>query len=112
MRVHLKGDITKILEDVFPKIGIDRLKFDHSIHKSTLLFKNIFNCIAENHWQDSANRREFFEKRAKELGYDPLLPETWYKIAPTVYRSKVCHVAAVLALIVTVFNVGIEIPSA
>lgn len=30
-------------------------------------------------WKDRKNRRNFFENYAKENGFDPLVPDNWYK---------------------------------
>lgn len=29
-------------------------------------------------WNDTRNRKKFFEDYAKENGFDPLVPENWY----------------------------------
>lgn len=35
----------------------------------------------ENYWKDEPRRRQFFERFAKRHGFDPLVPENWYKIS-------------------------------
>lgn len=36
-------------------------------------------CNKENHWANKENRRLFFEKYAKDKGFDPLVPQNWYE---------------------------------
>eukprot|EP00026_Physarum_polycephalum_P018696 Phypoly_transcript_20376.p1 GENE.Phypoly_transcript_20376~~Phypoly_transcript_20376.p1 ORF type:complete len:147 (+),score=20.00 Phypoly_transcript_20376:41-442(+) len=50
------------LFDLFPDIGLSAAKF--RIHQS---------------WRDAALRRSFFERCAKDIGFDPLNPENWYR---------------------------------
>jgi hypothetical protein len=35
--------------------------------------------LASN-WEDVRNRKLFFEKYAEENGFDPLVPQNWYKV--------------------------------
>eukprot|EP00026_Physarum_polycephalum_P008136 Phypoly_transcript_08214.p1 GENE.Phypoly_transcript_08214~~Phypoly_transcript_08214.p1 ORF type:complete len:513 (-),score=83.64 Phypoly_transcript_08214:5-1384(-) len=53
--------ISKALGDLFPEIGINHSRF---LHKSF--------------WNNSENRRKFFEDYANANGFDPLDPENWY----------------------------------
>ena len=39
----------------------------------------LLTCFLGNFWNDTKNRRRFFEDIAKEHGFDPLTPDSWYK---------------------------------
>jgi len=54
------GSVSKALLDLFPEIGLDKFKMGIS------------------RWVDINNRRDFFEKYAKEKGFDPLHSSLWY----------------------------------
>jgi len=61
---HYNG-ITRALIDLFPSIGLDESKFPH---------------YPNRHWLEIGNRRNFFEKFAKDNHFDPLIPTNWYKV--------------------------------
>eukprot|EP00026_Physarum_polycephalum_P002112 Phypoly_transcript_02116.p1 GENE.Phypoly_transcript_02116~~Phypoly_transcript_02116.p1 ORF type:complete len:954 (+),score=114.83 Phypoly_transcript_02116:59-2920(+) len=55
-----EDNIPKALCDLFPNIGLLNSKF-------------------KTQWNFIGNRKKFFEKYAKENGFDPLNPEEWYR---------------------------------
>eukprot|EP00026_Physarum_polycephalum_P003969 Phypoly_transcript_03986.p1 GENE.Phypoly_transcript_03986~~Phypoly_transcript_03986.p1 ORF type:complete len:741 (+),score=114.71 Phypoly_transcript_03986:43-2265(+) len=60
---HQNGSFVKTLANIFPEINFDFSKFS--------VLKNKF-------WHDMKNRRNFFDKFARERGFDPLVPDNWY----------------------------------
>jgi len=71
---HIKGASTiyqyyknniQALVSLFPDIGLDKTKFE----------KNPIN-----YWNDTRNRKKFFDHFAKEQGFDPLVPDNWYLV--------------------------------
>lgn len=54
-------------------------------------------------WKESARRREFFERYAKDNNFDPLIPENWYNINFGGFFSlKVLQI--IIALLILSFN--------
>ena len=39
------------------------------------------NFISEKYWEESGNRRRFFDDFAVAKGFDSLVPDSWYNIA-------------------------------
>jgi len=56
----------KALQDLFPELGIDPLKF---------------STIPPGTWQQAERRREFFKQICLRLKLNPLLPSSWYQIS-------------------------------
>eukprot|EP00026_Physarum_polycephalum_P001724 Phypoly_transcript_01726.p1 GENE.Phypoly_transcript_01726~~Phypoly_transcript_01726.p1 ORF type:complete len:978 (+),score=124.21 Phypoly_transcript_01726:128-3061(+) len=64
---HHNNSVSQALIDLFPDIGLDKMKF----------------------WAKSAtNRRSFFEKFAQANGFSPLNPEAWYNASITSIMSS------------------------
>ena len=57
------------------------------IHILLFVFPSFIFCPAQL-WRSAQNRRLFFDKIAKEQGFDPLIPDKWYNIS---YRSLKKH---------------------
>jgi hypothetical protein len=57
---HHKYKVSQALLDLFPNIGLDKSKFWFQ-------------------WAKVENRRKFFENFANLSGFDPLIPNHWYK---------------------------------
>ena len=56
-----------------------------------ILFSNSTINTIGSYWHDLNNRKSFFDDFAKSKGFDPLLPENWYKIPrDEVIEYKVC----------------------
>ena len=82
MTAFHEGSIPKALIDLFPDIDLDESLL--RAQKCTLLplldiiisHLSLFLYLAV--WKSPENRRNFFEKYAKQNGFDPLDPELWY----------------------------------
>eukprot|EP00026_Physarum_polycephalum_P000399 Phypoly_transcript_00400.p1 GENE.Phypoly_transcript_00400~~Phypoly_transcript_00400.p1 ORF type:complete len:1105 (+),score=129.94 Phypoly_transcript_00400:31-3345(+) len=57
--------VIKALLHVFPNIGLRETKFTTITHKF---------------WKETKRRREVFIRYAKRTGFDPLVPDSWYRI--------------------------------
>eukprot|EP00026_Physarum_polycephalum_P002346 Phypoly_transcript_02352.p1 GENE.Phypoly_transcript_02352~~Phypoly_transcript_02352.p1 ORF type:complete len:819 (+),score=94.09 Phypoly_transcript_02352:352-2808(+) len=100
---YYRGNLALALFQLFPRIGFEREKFG-SWKKPG------------NYWKSAANRAKFFNEIARQIGVDPLLPESWYNLqSSTVYAHK--GVASVLqfhnksvrqALIELYPNIGLQ----
>ena len=85
-----KGSLSKAISDLFPSIGIDKAKFINPcmsfylfVTSSFILYFILspFLMLFLVLWQDKQNRRRFFEKYAKENGFDPLVANDWSLIS-------------------------------
>ena len=109
---HHEDSISKALLDLFPEIGIDQHLFDYCM--PTLLPLSSFSLLSPPVYPLSlpspshllhcpqlvdmapktsspVMRRKFFETYARKKGFDPLIPENWYRQSRTEIRSaKVC----------------------
>ena len=47
-----------------------------------LIFLKIYYFVG-NYWDNVNNRRDFFCRIGKHLGFNPLIPENWYAVSPT-----------------------------
>jgi len=74
LRNKYSDSLVKALTTVYPDIGLDPSKF---------------LVIPRHHWESKDNRRAIFESYAKKIGFDPLVPENWYRVdAKTVIRDN------------------------
>ena len=62
------------------EIKINERAITQNLKKEREKKSNLF-CFIECYWNDADNRRSFFEKYAKEHGFNPLVPENWYTIS-------------------------------
>lgn len=81
------NSVARALGDLFPEITFDPSLF-HSNICIILLFYLFYIIICffvfidlycYLDWMDVRNRRKFFEKYAREHGFNPTDPEGWYK---------------------------------
>lgn len=77
---YYNDNVTKALLDLFPNIGFSPLKMFRNgiIIINSHFYYNYINNIFIGIWDKSINRRQFFEKYAKEKGFDALIPDHWY----------------------------------
>jgi len=68
-----KNNLAQALLQLFPYIGLDSKKISQ---------------FSPYYWEDITNRRNFFEKFAKEHGFDPLIRKNWYNIPLTSITSN------------------------
>eukprot|EP00026_Physarum_polycephalum_P003234 Phypoly_transcript_03244.p1 GENE.Phypoly_transcript_03244~~Phypoly_transcript_03244.p1 ORF type:complete len:742 (+),score=88.29 Phypoly_transcript_03244:221-2446(+) len=95
---HYGESIPRALAELFPDIGIDYSKFVQYVRR------------------DVNNRRQFFERYAKENDFDPLVPENWYyqsrdKILAIKDARKILrkHNSSLSKALVDLFpNIGLE----
>jgi hypothetical protein len=50
-----------------------------NISLQNLTLGNIY-FLLENFWKDAQNKRNFFVNYARDSGFDPLMPNNWYKL--------------------------------
>eukprot|EP00026_Physarum_polycephalum_P002139 Phypoly_transcript_02143.p1 GENE.Phypoly_transcript_02143~~Phypoly_transcript_02143.p1 ORF type:complete len:817 (+),score=78.77 Phypoly_transcript_02143:221-2671(+) len=62
---YYNGNVKSALLHLFPDVAFDHFKF----------------ATSRNFWEDSKNKREFFDKFARDRGFDPLLPANWYSLS-------------------------------
>eukprot|EP00026_Physarum_polycephalum_P003407 Phypoly_transcript_03418.p1 GENE.Phypoly_transcript_03418~~Phypoly_transcript_03418.p1 ORF type:complete len:724 (+),score=75.11 Phypoly_transcript_03418:129-2300(+) len=63
----------RLVQKIFPELSLDPRKFQHT----------------EMHfWQELGNRKEFFDKVARDKGFDPLVAENWYSITRKMIEQK------------------------
>lgn len=62
---YYSDSLVRALTTVYPEIGLDPSKFP---------------IIPRYHWDNADNRRAFFEEYARDMGFDPLIAENWYKV--------------------------------
>eukprot|EP00026_Physarum_polycephalum_P001465 Phypoly_transcript_01467.p1 GENE.Phypoly_transcript_01467~~Phypoly_transcript_01467.p1 ORF type:complete len:1055 (+),score=143.84 Phypoly_transcript_01467:198-3362(+) len=70
------GSLVQALKQLFPAIGLDAGKF---------------GTKPKNYWNETRNRRKFFEQFALTNKFDPLVPTNWYSMVETVQRQKGCR---------------------
>jgi len=58
--LHYNRSLSKALTDVFPDIGLQKAKFNDRFV-----------------WSNEENRRKFFERYARQNGFDPLVARNW-----------------------------------
>jgi hypothetical protein len=61
------------LSTYFLRLGLSHKNFRVSTQVVHFFITNIWQ-----EWDNVENRRKFFEKYAKDRGFDPLNPENWY----------------------------------
>ena len=50
--------------------------------------------MQQNYWDDPAIHRNFFDELAKDMDFDPLVAENWYKMTHnTVIKKKVWRIS-------------------
>eukprot|EP00026_Physarum_polycephalum_P002735 Phypoly_transcript_02743.p1 GENE.Phypoly_transcript_02743~~Phypoly_transcript_02743.p1 ORF type:complete len:836 (+),score=105.65 Phypoly_transcript_02743:77-2584(+) len=99
LRFRYNNSVPRALLDLFPDIGLVKAKFQ------TLSL-----------WSKVRNRRKFFEDYAKDHGFDPLIPENWYKqsskkIKAAKGANRVMHYhknSSIKALIDLFPNIGLD----
>eukprot|EP00026_Physarum_polycephalum_P000846 Phypoly_transcript_00847.p1 GENE.Phypoly_transcript_00847~~Phypoly_transcript_00847.p1 ORF type:complete len:1309 (+),score=236.62 Phypoly_transcript_00847:226-3927(+) len=69
---HHGNSISKALKELFPNIGLDTSQF----------------WSKKISWADHRKRRIFFEKYAKENGFDPLSADSWYSHKENLFQIK------------------------
>ena len=85
------GSLSKALLALFPEIGLDETRFRinrRMCHSPVILFiafliisnSTTHNLISANFWQNSKNRRSFFEDFASRSTFDPLVVRNWYRV--------------------------------
>ena len=91
------------LVTLFPELSLDESKFStlRSIHfipssRSSSRFLLFLILMVEKFWHDNKNRRRVFEEVADELGFDPLLPESWYSTSSDVIKSNLVFLSPIL----------------
>jgi len=62
---HFGNALSKALVDTYPTVPFDFPKFGVTV---------------KGHYRDVENTRRFFDGAAKSIGFDPLVPENWYKM--------------------------------
>jgi hypothetical protein len=77
--------ISRALIELFPNIGLKKEKFHSKPNHFSFLYYFINFYIAWN----PQNSRQFFEKYAKDHGFDPLIPKNWYSVSYRSILSKV-----------------------
>lgn len=78
-----------MLTEVYPEIGLDETRLPRIRMKVTFCDCGLI-YDADEYWKDTANQRAFFDKVAKETGFDPLNPENWYQYdLSSLYAKKV-----------------------
>jgi len=72
LQYYYKGSVIAALMHLFPEVGLDITKF-HSLPR--------------NHWEDATNRKALLDSFARDQGFDPLIPDNWYKISSDDIKS-------------------------
>ena len=100
MLTYYNGNVKSALFHLFPNIGLDRFRFSilrmssyphlppssfidfiyfiYYIYSFIYLF--VYIIFTGNFWEDPKNKRDFFDRFAKERGFDSLIPSNWYPI--------------------------------
>jgi len=60
------GKYVESVQFLFPELNLEKKKFA----------KNVIRI----QWRKTSVRKEFFNNYAKENGFDPLVPDNWYKV--------------------------------
>lgn len=85
---NFNGSIIKALQYLFPELDLDASKFSFFSCMCPLLPTSCVNStLLDNYWNNTANRRQVFEKFASDNGFDPLVAQNWIP-----FRSEKVHV--------------------
>jgi hypothetical protein len=90
-----KGNYAAALKELFPEVTFESTKLpivpSNPLLYSKYLFYSIINIIAtENYWSDPLNRKQFFERIAREQQIDPLSLKDWYQLGRDgIFKYKV-----------------------
>ena len=80
---HHRRSVAQALLDLFPEIGLEKLKFRgifflYSPQSPIYFCACIFNPLKSGSWHKKESKRNLFISYAKTHGFDPLHPENWY----------------------------------
>lgn len=73
-----RGNYVKLLQWIFPEIGLQTNKFSILPSIFFSLRDNFLIWFLGNHWDSIQNRRDFFDQIAVEHNFDPLIASNWY----------------------------------
>eukprot|EP00026_Physarum_polycephalum_P001342 Phypoly_transcript_01343.p1 GENE.Phypoly_transcript_01343~~Phypoly_transcript_01343.p1 ORF type:complete len:974 (+),score=101.70 Phypoly_transcript_01343:154-3075(+) len=76
--LHYNNNLGKALIQLFPNIGLE---------------KDRFQVSPSSYWTEVTHRRAYLDDIAQKKGFDPLVPENWYK------RSELANDKAITALL-------------
>eukprot|EP00026_Physarum_polycephalum_P003064 Phypoly_transcript_03073.p1 GENE.Phypoly_transcript_03073~~Phypoly_transcript_03073.p1 ORF type:complete len:492 (+),score=39.24 Phypoly_transcript_03073:901-2376(+) len=71
--VRYGGSLTRALQDLFPEITFNPI---------------LFSCAPRTYWQNTQNRKHFFETFALAHRFEPLVPTNWYCVGTSRIKSN------------------------
>ena len=87
MQYH-NNSIATALVELFPDIGLVKVKLQAQQSKSFILCVSHFIYIVTAPWSYAEIRRKFFETYARKNGFDPLVAANWYSQSQNSLRRE------------------------
>lgn len=84
------------LAQIYPQLGLKKKDFPHQKGTNFILLEiqfnlmSLFDFVESNlDWKTPQRRREFFDKLAKQKGFDPLIADNWYSLTQQDIKKQV-----------------------
>lgn len=85
------SSVVNALLDTYPDIGLEVSEFEKKPSMSHDLLRTALIIVTGGYWDDEKNRKQFFDKFASKMGFDPLHPENWYTVTAENITEEVYH---------------------